>query len=345
MADNYSVIVGTIGQGIWRSLDRGENWERVIPPRSPFPLECKVRALAVHPKNPYTVYAGADDGFYASYDSGASWEKVSSPEQNLNIWSLTIDEENPETIFAGTRPAALYRSTDSGRVWEQLPVDVVVQSHIGTSRVTTIAIDPNDHQIIWAGVEVGGIYSSHDGGDSWIRVGEVATIRRDDVSLHPLATTGITDPDIHQILFVGGDSKRIFVSTPEEIFISSDGGESFQPMEVAKQFPAPLYIRGISIVPGDPHTVLAACGDDGLGTEGFIERSTDTGNTWQDAPLSIPANSHVWGFATHPSNPNRFYAVTLFGQIYGSEDAGQTWKKIKREVSEIRAVAWMPNSN
>ncbi len=36
-------------------------------------------------------------------------------------------------------------------------------------------------------------------------------------------------------------------------------------------------------------------------------------------------------------------AFTLFGEVYSSEDAGESWRKIEREFGEIRAIAWLPN--
>jgi hypothetical protein len=36
-------------------------------------------------------------------------------------------------------------------------------------------------------------------------------------------------------------------------------------------------------------------------------------------------------------------AFTLFGEVYVSEDAGASWRKIAREFGEIRAAAWVPN--
>jgi hypothetical protein len=45
----------------------------------------------------------------------------------------------------------------------------------------------------------------------------------------------------------------------------------------------------------------------------------------------------------HPANPRRVVACTLFGEVYVSEDAGDSWRKIAREFGEIRTAAWLPN--
>jgi hypothetical protein len=51
----------------------------------------------------------------------------------------------------------------------------------------------------------------------------------------------------------------------------------------------------------------------------------------------------VWGLATHPGNADRIIAFSLFGEVYVTEDAGASWRKIPREFGEIRAAVWLPN--
>jgi hypothetical protein len=46
--------------------------------------------------------------------------------------------------------------------------------------------------------------------------------------------------------------------------------------------------------------------------------------------------------ATHPANADRIVAFTLFGEVYLTEDAGESWRKIPREFGEIRTAAWLP---
>ena len=68
-----------------------------------------------------------------------------------------------------------------------------------------------------------------------------------------------------------------------------------------------------------------------------------SGETWEILPLPTQPNATMWGFATHPADANRIVAVSLFGEVYVSEEAGDNWRKITREFGEIRTAVWVPN--
>src|SRR4030095_9891306 len=152
MAQDYTICIGTVAQGLWHSAGGGEIWQRM---RQPFPLESRVRALALHPTEAHTLFAGADSGVYRRRDNRASWDRVGGPEATLNIWSLAIDPSTPEAIFAGTSPSAVYRSRDGGQHWEQLPLDLAKECAIGTPRGTASVVAPDNPHIVWAGGEIG----------------------------------------------------------------------------------------------------------------------------------------------------------------------------------------------
>ena len=320
MAKDFTICIATVGQGVWQSPDGGDNWERA---RTPFPLETRARALTVHPNEPHTVLAGTDSGLYHSADNGASWKRMNDPDHGINIWSLAVSSSSPATIFAGTSPPALYRSQDGGHHWDQLSLDLAEECAIGTPRVTAMVVDPDDSRIVWAGVEIDGVHRSLDGGDTWTRI------------------RGITDPDIHGMLVARGNPNQVLTSTPHEIFASTDVGESWRAMDISKKFPS-AYCRWITVKPDDPKVIFASCGDSAMGSSGNVQRSTDGGETWETRPLPVEPNSPLYGFATNPANPDRILCFSLFGEIYVSEDAGDSWQKVKREFSEIRAIAWMP---
>src|SRR6266576_4474459 len=134
-------------------------------------------------REPRPLFAGADDGIYKSSDGGQSFERLDSPMNKMDVWKIAIDPTDPDTIFAGTRPAALFRSKDGGRSWQKLPAAIAEECpNVRIPRVTALTVDPSDHRTVWAGIEVDGVRRSTDGGDSWQTI-----------------TGGINDPDIHDI--------------------------------------------------------------------------------------------------------------------------------------------------
>ncbi len=134
---------------------------------------------------------------------------------------------------------------------------------------------------------------------------------------------------------------RVLVSTNGEVFWSADRGESWTPIGVKTRWPLP-YARGLAVKPDEPHVLFAGCGETTTGETGTVLRSNDAGQTWERLSLPARPNATVWGLATHPADPGRIVAFTLFGEVYVSEDAGESWRKIAREFGEIRAAAWLP---
>jgi len=322
MAANYSICLGTVGWGVWHSPDSGQSWTRH---RAPFPLNSRIQALVAHPTQPHTVLAGGDTGLFASYDGGMQWERVGAAGALPTIWSLTIDPVDPDILFAGTRPAGVYRSRDGGWRWERLAVDIAPECSIGTPFVTGLVVDPDDHRRVWAGVEIDGVFRSLDGGDTWTHL-----------------KTGLYDPDIHAVTIAQTQPKRLYASTAREVFISDDLGDTWESLEIREKWPLP-YARGLAVKTDDPRVLFAGCGETTTGEKGHVLRTTDFGQRWEILPLPSQPNATMWGLATHPANANRIVAFSLFGEVYVTEDAGASWRKIAREFGEIRAAAWVPN--
>ncbi len=322
MSGSYSIMVGTTGAGLFHSADSGESWRRI---GSPFPGESQVRALAVDPSSPNVVYAGAENGIYRSEDAGTNWAKLDSPMEGLKIWSIAIDPSNSDNVFVGTSPAQLFRSRDGGQSWDKLAANIAQECAIGDPRVTALLVDPVDSNTVLAGVEIDGVYVSRDGGDTWSHVDQ-----------------GITNPDIHGMAFSLGEEKTVLVSTPREIFASSDDGATFQSLMSSSSLEMP-YCRWVAVKADDPQTMFVANGDAAIGNTGTIRRSTDGGQSWNEVPLPVEPNSPVWNFATNPADPELILANSVYGELYRSEDGGENWGKIKKEFTEVRALAWTPN--
>jgi len=327
MAKNYTICLGTIGGGLSSSPDGGETWNRI---RSPLPSESNVRALAVYPKDPQRILAGTDAGIFRSNDNGVTWEELDSPMGDLQIWSVAVDPMDAETIFAGTRPEG-FRSKDGGKSWEKLSMGVNMNCPIGTPRTTNMIVDPRDNRTIWAGIEVDGIYKSLDGGDSWVHLPDLGP-----------------DPfhgDIHGMAVSPGATTSIFATSPFGIATSTDEGESWDYHYFPKfnESDNRSYCRGVAIMPDNPNVMLVGNGDSIPGVTGAIRRTTDGGKNWDAVSLPVEPNSVVYWFATNPSVPDTIVAASLYGYVYVSDDAGQSWKKLRKEFGEIRSLALTPS--
>ena len=321
MPVDYDICLGTAGWGVWHSPDAGKSWTRH---RKPFPLNSRIQALVTHPTEPRTIFAAGDTGVFRSSDGGAKWERLGQQGDLPTVWSLAIDPVDPRVLFAGTRPTGVYRSRDGGVRWEKLGIDAATECSIGQAFVTAVMVDPDDHRVVWAGVEIDGVFRSLDGGDTWKRM-----------------DAGLDDPDMHAMTIARTTPKRVWASTNGELFSSVDMGETWTAIGVKQKWPLP-YCRGLAVKSDDPSVLFAGCGQTTTGEAGYVLRTRDFGQTWDTMKLPDRANSTIWGLATHPANGNRLVAFSLFGEVFLTGDAGESWTKVAREFGEIRAAAWLP---
>jgi photosystem II stability/assembly factor-like uncharacterized protein len=285
-----------------------------------------VFVVTAHPDDPSVVFAGTDEGIFRSDDRGKSFKKIESQMDSLEVWRIAFDPTNPDNIFTGTSPSALFRSRDGGTKWEKLPVDMAETCpNVRVPRVTALVVDPADPNIVWAGVEVDGVRRSLDGGDTWSRI-----------------NGGPTDPDIHGIAVSTGSPKTVLTSTPGEIFSSTDAGESWQGLGVRKHFEFP-YCREITVKKNDPNVLFVAAGEGPFGSTGNIQRSKDRGQTWEAVPLPVEPNTPIWAFSGHAADPDFMMACSHYGELYTTSNGGDSWDKLRKEFTEVRSIAWTPN--
>jgi photosystem II stability/assembly factor-like uncharacterized protein len=319
---SHRVYVGTIGEGMFRSVDGGQTFRRACEGMF---VECHVRALAVHPRNPATLYLGSELGLFVSTDSADNWTRLPAPLDGLQVWSIYVSPRRPERIVVGTCPSRLFQSDDSGRTWREGVAPITRECpRILHTRVTCVTGDPENDDLLWAGVEIDGLYRSRDGGKTWQPAG-----------------TGLSSRDIHSLAIVPGKPRRMLAATNNDLNVSTDGGDTWQPLDIGKQLPW-SYCRGMVQLSGRPEAIFLGNGDGPPGTVGVVARSVDGGAHWQPAVMPGRANSTVWTFAVHPSAPERIYAASVSGEVYHSADAGMHWEKLAREFGEVRALAWGP---
>ncbi len=325
MTRPHRLYVGTIGEGLFRSLDGGETFRRACEGMF---VECHVRALAVRPDDPSCLYLGSERGVFRSLDGAESWASLEAPLARHEVWSICLVPSAPDTIVVGTCPSSIFRSDDGGRTWAEARTRMVKECpRILHTRVTSLLSDPANPDRLWAGVEIDGLHRSEDRGRTWAPLG-----------------SGMSSRDVHALALVPGEkgARRLLAATNNDTNVSLDDGETWRPLHVEKALPWP-YSRALAQKPGAPEVVLLGNGDFPPGSEGLVARSTDGGETW--APASMPgrANSTIWCFAAHPADPELIYAASVSGQVYRSTDGGASWEKLRREFGEVRALAWAPS--
>jgi photosystem II stability/assembly factor-like uncharacterized protein len=326
MADDYVIGIGTVGAGLWLGYAAGQKWRHVQ--HGP-PIEGNCRALAVDPRRPGTIWAGADRaGMFRSNDNGGTWSHVGA-RIDKDIWSIGLDPHDDQRLYVGTSPG-VHRSKDGGATFEELATSISADCPIGRSRTTNVAVDPHDADVVWASVEVDGLHRSEDRGETWVSLGQLGPDPfHNDV--HGFATTPTA---------AGCD---VLVTTPFGLGRSDDHGTSFA-WHTFAPFPGSKFDVAYSRCVQAPwdDVVVVCVGDYVPGRIGALEISRDGGHTWAREPLPVTPNSTMYWLATHPDLDGTMVATSLFGQVYISEDRAATWRKLDREFGEIRSVVLAP---
>lgn len=325
MPTRIVAYAASIGHSVWFSEDLGDTWARAHTNRGGIYNESRCWCVETHPARPGEVLAGTDQGIYRWDPRAARWHHLPSLLDALQVLQIARDPRDPRFILAGTRPAALFASSDDGASWKRLAMDNAVECEfINTPRVTSLHFDARERDTLWATIEIDAIWRSRDRGRTWRRLGQ-----------------GLLTDDVHNLVFVEERSpRRILVSTEEGLHVSDDEGESFRPVAVP-QAPWP-YFRTMVARPDRRGVVFLSVGDRPSGETGLLLRSRDWGDTWEDVGLPKPVNSTIWSIAVNAADPMLVFCCTIFGQIFRSTDGGDTWVKSKRELGELRMIAWEP---
>lgn len=345
---SYTILVGTVGTGLFRSTDGGETFTWVM--NGIACNEVVVRGFAVDPLEPAHVlmataifdsgvpFLGTPFGLHESNDGGASWRPIEAF-KGIECWRVVFEPSTPGKYYVATRPAGLFRTLDGGASFEKLPTPFPATCRgIGLPRVTSIVLHPDNPDFIFVSVEIGGFFRSLDGGETWQEV--LSNLEMPVPNGNVFGATSRLDG--HYSILSPGDPELLIASTPDGSYVSEDLGDTWRHFPVLQVFDR-QYHHDLMIKSEDPNAIYYGVGDETVGTHGSLLRSRDRGQTWEAATFPRPCNSPIWCFAQHPANSRRILVCSHYGILFRSEDDGDSWTAAPREFTEIRAVCWLPN--
>jgi photosystem II stability/assembly factor-like uncharacterized protein len=150
-----------------------------------------VFALAESPKKPGLLWAGTDDGrLWITDNDGAKWTELTNnlPEAARGQWVVCIEPSHvdPNIAYLATnayragddRPMIL-RTSDLGKTWQSVAGDLPANDPVEVVRE-----DPVNSKLLYAGTHFG-VFASFDQGGHWVRIGDVPSVRVDDIQIHP----------------------------------------------------------------------------------------------------------------------------------------------------------------
>jgi len=215
------------------------------------------------------------------------------------VVDVAIDPANPDTIYAATGSGGVWRSDDGGQHW-MLPGDEMV-----SRPVEWIEIDPGNPSTLFAGVDNpghAGLWRTTDRGKTW------AIVRPD-------KTSYILD---QRIAFAPSNPAIIYAPSTNLHYRSADGGKTWTSFRVTGQ-----DAYAFAIDPKNAKIIYAG----GRGTEHQMRRSTDGGATWKPVGEGLPDRS-IKLIAIPRERPSTLYVAMGFGQLYKSENSGESWKAL-----------------
>jgi uncharacterized protein (TIGR03437 family) len=243
------VVYAATPVGIFQSADGGTTWTVTANTG----LAGAPTALAIDASSVTTLYTATPQGVFVSTDGGASWQASTNGLAGTDILAIAAHPSQTGTVFASVRsPPALFRSTDFGQTWTQLPFAPNQLS----SPVNAIVIGSNG-AIIAATNQ--GILISTDGGSTWT------------------AGAGLPVQNNQALAFSPDNPSIVYlVSSASAVQRSTDGGQTFTTVLSSAHL---TQLSRVAVDPRNPSTVYATDYD-------LLFRSTDAGQTWSQ--LSLP---------------------------------------------------------
>jgi photosystem II stability/assembly factor-like uncharacterized protein len=325
---------GWFGQLIQRSDDGGQTW---YPPGSNPDELTGGDGMPKGESNKF-VYQG-EVGTHQWYDG------TQHPWEFKRIWHLEPSLTDPDTIYAGAEDAALFKTMDGGKTWQELAALRSAKAHLwqpgaGGMCLHTILLHPTDPHRIYVAISAAGVFRTDDSGKTWqpINGGLKSPYELPD----PDAEVGHC---VHRIAMHPSRPDVLFMQKHWDVMRSDNAGDQWR--EISGNLPSDFGFP-IDVHAHEPETIYVVpitSDAEHFPPEGKLRvyRSRTGGNEWQALTNGLPQkNCYVNilrdAMAIDSLEPCGVYFGTTGGQVYLSADSGDTWNPIVRDLPAVLSV-------
>jgi predicted Ser/Thr protein kinase len=266
-----------------------------------------------------------------------------------NIWQITLGRpDEPDVLYCGVEPAALFESRDDGESWSLVrglfdhPHRPRWMPGNGGLALHTIVLDPSDNQRMYVAISAGGVYRTSDGGATW--------------TAQNRGIRAVNMPNkypefgqcIHKVALHPAHPERLFLQSHWGLYRSDDYAENWK--DIANGVPSdfgfamvmhPRNSECAYIVPVESDEFRCTC-DGRL----RVYRTRNAGSSWEPLMRGLPQKGAYEtvlrdALATDSLDPLGIYLGTRSGQLFGSRDEGKNWERILEGLPPVLCVRSM----
>ena len=326
------------GQVIQRSDDGGKTWHQPGTPAGEVS------------KNPEGFAMGESNKFV--YDTTGKpltthqwYDGSQHPWEFKRVWHLEPSLTDPDTVLAGVEDAALFKSTDGGRSWNELSglrghgTGPLWAPGAGGMCLHTILVDPSNPQRIFIAISSAGAFRTDDGGQTW------KPINRGLHSQYIPNPTAEVGHCVHRIALHPAKPNTLFMQKHWDVLRTDDAGDNWH--EVSGNLPTDFGFV-VDVHAHEPNTVYVVpikSDSEHFVPEGKLRvyRSRTGGNEWEPLTKGLPQeNCYVNvlrdAMAVDSLDSCGIYFGTSGGQVYCSPDGGDSWAPIVRDLPAVVSV-------
>jgi photosystem II stability/assembly factor-like uncharacterized protein len=329
---------GWFGQVIQRSDDGGKTWQAPGGGVTTGP-----GGMLAGESNKFVYNASAENG--KPLTTHQWYDGTQHPWEFKRVWHLEPSLTDPETVYAGVEDAALFRSSDGGRSWQELSglrghgTGPHWQPGAGGMCLHTILIDPSNPKRMFVAISAAGAFRTDDGGQTWRPINR------------GLKSQGIPNPEaevghcVHRIALHRSRPNVLFMQKHWDVMRSDDAGDTWR--EVSGNLPTDFGFP-IDVHAHEPETVYVVP----ITSDSYhyppdgklrVYRSRSGGNEWEALTKGLPqrdcyVNVLRDAMAVDALDTCGIYFGTTGGQVYVSPDAGDSWSAIVHDLPPVLSV-------